>query len=170
LLLAAAYDQLQGPNNIPDGPPKPNPTAWLVAGAYNFQVAKVSVAYGQTRNGAWGGQLPGTGATNGSLIPNITLGADAIFTPGTGANSYFLGANIPVTPRINVLASAQLMQPSGDSIVRPESATQAIYSVGYTYNFTRRTNLYAYASYGSNYSMVKSAHSSVAGVGIRHQF
>jgi predicted porin len=54
--------------------------------------------------------------------------------------------------------------------VRPESATQAIYSVGYTYNFTRRTNLYAYASYGSNYSMVKSAHSSVAGVGIRHQF
>jgi predicted porin len=170
LLLAAAYDQLQGPNNIPDGPPKPNPTAWLVAGAYNFQVAKVSVAYGQTRNGAWGGQLPGTGATNGSLIPNITLGADAIFTPGTGANSYFLGANIPVTPRINVLASVQLMQPSGDSIVRPESATQAIYSVGYTYNFTRRTNLYTYASYGSNYSMVKSAQSSVAGVGIRHQF
>ena len=170
LLLAAAYDQLQGPDNIPDGPPKPNPTAWLVAGAYNFQVAKVSVAYGQTRNGAWGGQPPGTGATTGSLLANTTLGAGAIFTPGTAANSYFVGANIPVTPSSNVLASIQFMQPIGDSVLRPESATQAIYSVGYTYNFTRRTNLYSYASYGTNYSMVKSAQSTVLGVGIRHQF
>lgn len=170
LLLVAAYDQLQGPNNIPDGPPKPNPTAWLLAGAYNFQVATVSIAYGQTRNGAWGGQPPGTGATNGSLLANTTLGAGAIFTPGTAANSYFLGANIPVSRSSNVLASVQFMQPIGDSIVRAESATQAIYSVGYTYNFTRRTNLYSYASYGSNYSMVKSAQSTVVGIGIRHQF
>jgi len=67
LLLAIAYDQLRGPDNILNGPPKPNPTAWLAGGLYDFNVIKIAFAYGQTRNGAWNGQPAGAGTTHQSL-------------------------------------------------------------------------------------------------------
>jgi predicted porin len=62
------------------------------------------------------------------------------------------------------------MEPVGSTLLSMDAAPQMIYSVGYLYNFTKRTNLYAYASYANNYAMVKSAQSTVLGVGLRHQF
>ena len=147
LLLAAGYDQLQGPANIPGGAPKPNPTAWVMGGLYNFEV----------------------GAATGGMINDITLGAGAAFLPGYGSNSYFLGLATPVE-RTTWLASIQRMEPVGNTLLSMDSAPQMIYSVGYLYNFTKRTNLYAYASYADNYAMLQSAQSTVLGVGLRHQF
>ncbi|MFM7009903.1 MAG: porin [Betaproteobacteria bacterium] len=169
LLLAAGYDQLQGPENLPGGSPKPNPTAWVVGGLYNFEVVKVSVAYGQSRNGAWAGQPAGSGAATGGIISDSTLGAGAAFVPGYGSNSYFLGLATPAE-RTSMLGSIQVMQPVGSTLLSMDTAPQVIYSVGYIYNVTKRSNLYAYASYASNYAMVKSAQSAVVGVGLRHQF
>ena len=169
LLLAAGYDQLQGPENLPGGAPKPNPTAWVVGGLYNFELVKVSVAYGQSRNGAWAGQPAGSGAATGGIISDSTLGAGAAFVPGYGSNSYFLGLATP-NEQTSMLASIQVMQPVGSTLLSMDTAPQMIYSVGYIYNMTRRSNLYAYASYASNYAMVKSAQSAVVGVGLRHQF
>jgi GBP family porin len=169
LLLAVGYDQLQGPDNLPGGAPKPNPTAWVVGGLYNFEVVKVSVAYGQSRNGAWAGQPAGSGAATGGIISDSTLGAGAAFASGYGANSYFLGFNAPLGQG-SALASLQRMQPVGSTLLSAEAAPQMIYSAGYIFNFTKRTNLYAYASYASNYAMVNSAQSTVIGVGLRHQF
>ena len=169
LLLAASYDQLQGPDNIPGGAPKPNPTAWVVGGLYNFEVVKVSVAYGQSRNGVWAGQPAGSGAASGGIISDSTLGAGAAFVPGYGSNSYFLGLATPAE-QTSLLASIQVMQPVGSTLLSIDTAPQMIYSVGYIYNMTKRSNFYAYASYASNYAMVKSAQSAVIGVGLRHQF
>jgi predicted porin len=169
LLLAAAYDQLQGPENIPGGMPKPNPTAWVVGGLYNFEVVKVSVAYGQSRNGAWAGQPAGSGAATGGIVSDSTLGAGAAFVPGYGSNSYFLGLATPAE-QTSMLASIQVMQPVGSTLLSMDTAPQMIYSVGYIYNMTKRSNLYAYASYANNYAMVKSAQSAVVGIGLRHQF
>ena len=169
LLLAAGYDQLQGPENIPGGAPKPNPTSWVIGGLYNFEVVKVSVAYGQARNGAWAGQPAGSGAATGGIISDSTLGAGAAFVPGYGSNSYFLGLATPAQ-QTTLLASIQRMEPVGSTLLSMDSTPQMIYSVGYLYNFTKRTNLYAYASYANNYAMVKSAQSTVVGVGLRHQF
>jgi predicted porin len=87
LLLAIAYDQLRGPDNIPNGPPKPNPTAWLAGGAYDFKVIKISFAYGQTRNGTLNGQPVGAGTTpTGPLLDN-SLGSGALFLVGAAASS-----------------------------------------------------------------------------------
>ena len=82
LLLAVAYDQLWGPDNIPNGPPKPNPTAWLAGGAYDFRVIKISFAYGQTRNGTWNGQPVGAGTTPTSPLSDGSLGSGALFLAG----------------------------------------------------------------------------------------
>jgi len=169
LLLAVAYDQLQGPDYLPDGPPKPNPTAWLAGGLYDFNIIKISLAYGQTRNGAWAGQASGAGTTPNSPLTNTTLGAGAIFVAGAATSSLLIGMTVPTTEG-SILASVQRLQPLTDSVPNAATAAQMIYSAGYLHNFTRRTNLYAYASYGNNYASIQSAQSTVVGIGLRHQF
>ena len=169
LLLAIAYDQLRGPDNIPNGPPKPNPTAWLAGGAYDFRVIKISFAYGQTRNGTLNGQPAGAGTTPNSLLSDTSLGSGALFLAGAGANSMMLGMTVPIG-EASILASVQRLQQVGDAVPSSLTAPQMIYSAAYLYNFSRRTNLYTYASYGNNYAAIQSAQSTVVGVGVRHQF
>ena len=169
LLLAIAYDQLMGPDNIPNGPPKPNPTAWLAGGAYDFRVVKISFAYGQTRNGTWNGQPAGAGSTPNSPLSDGSLGSGALFLPGAAANSMMLGMTVPIG-EASILASVQRLQQLGDAVPNTLTAPQMIYSAAYLYNFSRRTNLYTYASYGNNYAAIQTAQSTVVGVGIRHQF
>jgi general bacterial porin, GBP family len=169
LLLAIAYDQLRGPDNILNGPPKPNPTAWLAGGLYDFNVIKIAFAYGQTRNGAWNGQPAGAGTTPASPLADSTLGSDAIFLPGAAANSMMLGITVPLG-EASVVASVQRLQPMGDLLPSSVTGAQMVYSAAYLYNFSRRTNPYTYASYGNNYAAIQTAQSTVVGVGIRHQF
>ena len=168
LLLSAAYDQLSGPANIPNGPPSPNPTAWLLGGAYDFDPVTLSAAYGQTRNGSFVGQSPGTGAYGAALLASTTLGADLLFASGLAYDSYLLGINLPVQGA-SLLASGQMMRPVGD-FAFADAANQVIYSAGYLYNFTKRTNLYTYVSYANNFAKVNTALSMMVGVGLRHQF
>ena len=169
LLLAIAYDQLRGPDNIPNGPPKPNPTAWLAGGAYDFNVIKISFAYGQTRNGTWNGQPVGAGTTPTSPLSDNSLGSGALFLAGAAASSVMLGMTIPIG-EASILASVQRLQQQGDAVPSSLTAPQMIYSAAYLYSFSRRTNLYTYASYGNNYAALQSAQSTVVGVGLRHQF
>ena len=169
LLLAVAYDQLWGPDNIPNGPPKPNPTAWLAGGAYDFRVIKISFAYGQSRNGTWNGQPVGAGTTPTSPLSDGSLGSGALFLAGAAASSMMLGMTVPIG-EASILASVQRLQQQGDAVPNTLTAPQMVYSAAYLYNFSRRTNLYAYASYGNNYAAIQTAQSTVVGVGLRHQF
>jgi predicted porin len=50
------------------------------------------------------------------------------------------------------------------------AANLSIYSVGYQYDFSKRTNLYGYASQAQNYAFLDGAKSTVYGLGLRHQF
>ena len=169
LLLAVAYDQLWGPDNIPNGPPKPNPTAWLAGGAYDFRVIKVSFAYGQSRNGTWNGQPVGAGTTPTSPLSDGSLGSGALFLAGAAASSMMLGMTVPIG-EASILASVQRLQQQGDAVPSTLTGPQMVYSAAYLYSFSRRTNLYTYASYGNNYAAVRAAQSTVVGVGLRHQF
>ncbi len=168
LLLSAAYDQLRGSADVPNGPASPNPASWMLGGLYDFDWIKLSAAYGQTRNGSFAGQASGTGATGGALLVSSTLGAEALFASGIANDSYMLGLNVPIGAA-NFIASWQMMQPAG-SYKNDGSASQSIYSAGYLYNFSKRTNLYTYVSFANNFAMVDTARSAMAGVGLRHQF
>jgi GBP family porin len=164
--FAAAFDQLFPNVSATNGDTSPTPTTWLVGGSYDFDVIKVSAAYGQTRNGGFVGQPPGTGAAGTTLLTNTTFGAGAIFAQGYSQNSYLIGLNAVIDANNRLLASWQMTRPAGDVPGTP----QQIYSAAWLYALSPRTNLYVFASYGINFANIPSAQSTLAGIGIRHMF
>ena len=164
LTVVASYDVMYGADNVV-GSNAANPKQWIFGGAYDFTVVKVAAAYSQTRNGWINGQA--------SVDPTFSTNAygggagGVLFDTNFGANSYMLGATVPVTGAQKVFASYQYATP----ITSLANATNlSIYSVGYQYDFSKRTNAYAYASQAQNYAFLDGAKSTVYGVGLRHQF
>ncbi|KAG1583167.1 hypothetical protein G6F46_015143 [Rhizopus delemar] len=80
-----------------------------------------------------------------------------------------LGATLPVGGASSVFASWQHVAPSNDKLTGGD-ANMNVYSVGYTYDLSKRTNLYAYGSYAKNYAFIDDLKSTAVGVGIRHRF
>ena len=142
---------------------------WNIAGSYDFKVVKLAAGYGQTRDGFWAGS--GAGGTGASLAttPSGTTTA-LVFAPNAGYNSYIVGATIPVNAVSRVLLSWTMIAPSGSTKTLYNAQNQQSLNLGYTYDFTKRTNLYTYVGQTSNYATVDTAKSTVVGLGMRHQF
>lgn len=169
LMLSASYDQAMGNVSIPGGAPASAPRAWVVGGLYHFQQVKISAAYGQSSGGAFFGQVPGTSAVGGTGKFTVTGGSDILFEQSFRNRSYLFGVSAPVGASGTMFGSWQMMQPVGEWGGQA-TANQQILSIGYSYAFTARTDLYAYASYAKNYAMVRDTSSSMAGAGWRHRF
>jgi predicted porin len=142
---------------------------WNLAGSYDFKVVKLALGYGQTRDGFWAGS--GAGGTGASLAtgPNSNTNA-VVFAPGVGYNSYIIGATIPVNAVSRVMASVTMITPNTNMKDAYNAQNQTSYNLGYTYDFTKRTNLYTYIGQTTNYATVDTAKSTVVGLGMRHQF
>ena len=166
--VALSYDKIYAPSNsISDS----NPSSWNLGGAYDLKVAKLSAAYGQTRGGYILGQ--GNGATGAGVNLNgnpANANGDVIFDQNMGYNSYLLGATVPVNTVSRVMLSWTLLTPNTNMKDVYNAQNQSTYSLGYSYDFTKRTNAYAYVSYMDNLATVDTAKSTVLGVGLRHQF
>jgi predicted porin len=63
-----------------------------------------------------------------------------------------------------------MIAPDGDTKTLYSAKNQQSLNLGYTYDFTKRTNLYTYVGQTTNYATVDTAKSTVVGLGIRHQF
>lgn len=162
LTVTATYDQVM-PQDVGANAAS-TPKQWIIGGSYDFQVVKASLAYGQTR----GGWIAGTQPMNGSgLNPSWTNGA-VVYSEGIAANSYLVGLSAPINAQSKVFASYQAANPTGN--FSGVGAAQSIYSVGYDYNFSKRTTAYAAVSYANNYMMIDGAKSTVLMTGVRHQF
>ncbi|CFU89687.1 outer membrane porin protein [Bordetella pertussis] len=88
------------------------------------------------------------------------------FADGFKANSYMVGLSAPIGGASNVFGSWQMVDPKltgGDEKMN-------VFSLGYTYDLSKRTNLYAYGSYAKNFAFLEDAKSTAVGVGIRHRF
>jgi predicted porin len=167
--LAAGYDRLYGDTTIQSS--GPNPSIWIVGGAYDFKVVKLSLALGQSIDGFANGQTQGTGATSSSVLTTASWTPGAVlFLPGARATSYLVGVKAPLTSHVNLLASWQMMQPQGILASSAQFKPQQILSAALTQQLSVRTNLYTYMSYGQNFGMINTAESFVFGVGVRHQF
>ena len=142
---------------------------WSLGASYDLKVVKLAAGYGQTRDGFWAGS--GAGGTGASLAtgPNGNTSA-LVFAPGVGYNSYIVGATVPVNAVSRVLLSWTMVAPNTNMKDAYNAQNQSSYNLGYTYDFTKRTNLYAYAGQSVNYATVDTAKSTVVGVGMRHQF
>jgi predicted porin len=162
--VLATYDQVMPAGNIPGATPS-SPKSWLVGGSYDFKVVKASLAYGQTR----GGWITGVAPLSGTGVNSSWTNGGTLFSNGYGANSYLVGLSAPVGSASSVFGSVQIAQPTGSANV-VGSTTQSVYSLGYNYNLSKRTAVYAFASYADGYAMVSDAKSTQVGVGLRHSF
>jgi predicted porin len=142
---------------------------WNIGGSYDLKVVKIGVAYGQTRDGFWAGS--GAGGTGATLAVNPAGNSNAlVFAPSVGYNSYIVGATIPVNAVSRVLLSWTMIAPNTNMKDAYNAQNQSSFNLGYTYDFTKRTNLYTYVGQTQNYATVDTAKSTIVGVGIRHQF
>ncbi|MGE8639491.1 MAG: porin, partial [Achromobacter sp.] len=139
------------------------PRQYALGVSYDLEVVKLAAAYGRTTDGWFVGQdLPAGTPFSDEFGTNR-------FVNGFKANAYMLGATLPVGGASSVFASWQHVAPSNDKLTGGD-ANMNVYSVGYTYDLSKRTNLYAYGSYGTDYAFIDGLKSTAAGVGIRHQF
>ncbi|CAB3638889.1 porin [Achromobacter pulmonis] len=162
LNLAAAYDRFNPSNDTTGGKSSSRIQEYIIGGTYDFEVVKVAAAFSQTRDGWFIGQNMGTTPDGMQKLGTFKL-AD-----GFRANSYMIGATVPLG-RHAVFGSWQRATPNNDKLTG-DDATFNVYSLGYTYDFTKRTNLYAYASYGDNYAFQRDARDTAFAVGVRHRF
>ena len=177
LYLMAAYDQAFGPNNLPGGAPASKPKAWMIGGTYDFKVVKLALGYGQQRGGAYSpasifGTNNGYISVAGQSVDFSGSGnnnSGVVFAQDAGFNSYLVGLTAPIGGVHNVFASWNMGQPNSN-LRDLNGKNMNTYSLGYTYDFSKRTNLYAYVSYVSNWAFVDSAKSTIVGTGIRHRF
>lgn len=147
-------------------PKQPQPKQAIVGLAYDMEVVKISAAYGWTKDGVLSGQgielVGGGGNTN--TPANGLGGTNGAFTwKGLRINSYMLGLSAPIGSG-KVLASYQRADPN-----KGLDATD-VYSLGYVHDLSKRTNLYAFASYANRAAFVDGNKMTTVGVGVRHRF
>lgn len=162
LNVAFSYDQLNASNKLAQGQVDATPRMYALGASYDFEVVKLALAYGRTTDGWFAGQ--GVAGPAG----NINFGGNA-FADGFKANSYLLGLSAPIGGASKLFGSWQRVDPSNNKLTG-DDATMNVFSLGYTYDLSKRTNLYAYGSYAKNYAFLDDVKSTAVGVGIRHRF
>ena len=161
LNVALSYDQLNASNNQSQDAVDATPRSYGIGAAYDFEVVKLSLAYARTTDGWFGGQ--GINGVDGSVLTSN------VFADGFKANSYMVGLSAPIGGASKLFGSWQMVDPSNDKLTGGEEKMN-VFSLGYTYDLSKRTNLYAYGSYAKNYAFIDDVKSTAVGVGIRHRF
>jgi len=171
VLLSAAYNQTNLANNAGNTTPK----VWLVGGTYDLQVVKLHGAFGQSIDGLVGNaKILGTNSSGGSVLGlNGVFGDGAsgiLAIKGSRSNNWMIGASAPVGDAGRFLISFQQQIPGGLFKEEGWLATQSIVGVGYTYNLSNRTSLYASYNYANNLYMLSGVKAYQVAVGVLHNF
>ena len=177
VLLAASYDRAYASNKIPassgtgtvSNPQSTSPQAWYLGAAITVDKVVVSAAWGRGINGALSGSGPGNDLS-GSDLMSITGDGDILFDPGFNHDSYLFGLSWAINDRTQFMTSWQMMKPKGRLAGVAQAASQQIVGAAMTYNLSKRTTAYVWASYGNNFEMVSGAKTSVIGSGIQTLF
>ena len=148
----------------------PAATAAVVGAMYDFDQFKLSAAYGQTKNGWMNALQTVDGFVQYGSFDNQN--SSMVFDSSISINSYMFGVTLPTNEASDLFVSWQLAKPSAQMQQNSEFAiaAQNVWSLGYSYKFTPLTNMYVFAGYATNYSLVDGLTNSTVGVGIRHRF
>ncbi|MEI2417193.1 porin [Orrella sp. JC864] len=168
LNVAATYDQVN-PASVAGNEDLNKIKAWMVGGSFDFEVVKLALAYGQTKDGWFGS--PGLQSGQSFSLPGGNVGGytGMGFTADSSkVKSYLVGLTAPIGPG-SLFGSWQRADPNSD-VLTGDDATQNTYSLGYTYDLSKRTNVYAYGSYSKNYAFLDGVKSQLVGLGLRHRF
>jgi predicted porin len=164
--VTGVYDKFTPASNTVAGSNGGGVTSWIVAAAYDAKVVKVGVAYNQVRGGLIAGSA--TSQVSGDIINPFNNGG-IVFADGAGTNAYNINLSAPVGANGTVMAAYQGMSAQG-LVADVGGATQNTFGLGYSYAFTKRTNVYAIYSYVNNYQNIAGLSGNTGTVGIRHAF
>jgi len=167
LNVVVTYDQMRGKRQTVGNA---KPKMYALGVTYDLEVVKLAAAYARTTDGWFGG------SSTPEDLPNL-YGTQ--FAKGFKAHSTMLGLTAPIDGNSRVFTSWQRIKPNnarlsvaavGNIANVTQSKTVNIYAAGYTYDFSRRTNLYTYAGYISNFGFISGTKGTEVGVGLRHRF
>lgn len=165
LLAVATWEQLR-----PAGPPaaaEARPRAVQLGASYDFEVAKLSLAWSRQRNGYVG--MDGGDPDE----PGLGLGPPAFVQGGT-VDAWLIGVSVPAGPGA-VLVQWSLARPSWRWADGMTARNAQVATLGYTYDLSPRTTLYAFAGHASNYLPDNpfnpaNSHTTRIGTGVSHHF
>lgn len=165
---AASYDKIYGTNQ-PINNSGVNPSAWNIGLSYDFNLIKIAVAYGQMRDGVIRGEGDGMTGANEFYNPYWGTGNKGLidFNNRVKRDSYLAGLTLPLNGSSRIFASWTLIN---DQVTEVTPANQSAYNIGYSYDFTKRTNMYAFFSLMNNVNTTESNKSTYFGIGMRHLF
>jgi len=166
IYVSAVYDRFTPASNTVAGSNGGGVSSWIVAGAYDAKVVKVGVAYNQVRGGLINGQA--TSSVSSDII-NPMVNGGIVFADGAGTNAWNINASAPVGANGTVMAAYQGLSHTG-VVADVGGATQLTWGLGYSYAFTKRTNVYAIYSYVNNYQGIAGLSGNTGTVGLRHAF
>ncbi len=161
----ATYDQLNASNKLSPSQTDATPRSYIVGGSYDFEVVKLALAYNRTTDG-W---FAGKGFPNGGSIGGFTGTPSYAFVKGFRSNAYMLALAAPVGRSGGAFASWQRADANNKQLTGGD-ATSNTYSLGYNYNLSKRTDLYAVASYTTNWAFLDNVKATEVNMGIRHRF
>src|SRR5690625_2672415 len=161
IAVGLSYDQSKADRDlVPAGVDRATIREWAIAGSYDFEVVKLYLAGGQARNGLINAQ----GYMGG-------IGGGTVIAKDFRANNYTVGLSAPVGAG-EIMASWAMsdLRKAPQGVNKSDLKDQQIYSLGYTYPLSKRTNVYAIGSYAKNVHYAPKVKSTLLGVGVSHQF
>jgi len=164
--VGASYDRQSQSN--PGGDDRDAMTSWQINGSYDFEVVKLSLAYGQDRHGKLGWNGAAGDLTGLDGLPTTDLGNNF------KSNNYHVGLSAPVGGGTLYAgwnySTSNLDDDVADGGWGDGAGNISTYQVNYLYPLSKRTSVYAYGSYGKNLGYVKDLKGTEAGIGLNHKF
>ncbi|GAA0234909.1 porin [Castellaniella daejeonensis] len=136
-------------------------TSWNLNAAYDFEVVKLGLAYGQDRNGKLGWA---------SGVDGLDSAPSVAFTDFK-SNNYHVGLSAPIGGGTLYAGWSYSTSNLDDSDKLGDDAGNiSTYQINYFYPLSKRTGVYTYASYGKNLGYVRDLKGTEAGIGLNHKF
>lgn len=164
LSAVVTYDQLNPSNMLSDGQVRATPRSYVVGAAYDFEVAKLALAYNRTTDGWFAGK-----GMLGGAVGGFNGTPTNAFVDGFKSNSYLVAVEAPIGASSKVYGSWMRADANNKDLTGGD-ATSDTFTAGYTYTLSKRTDLYAVGSYTNRFAFMDDVKAKEFSVGLRHQF
>lgn len=171
--VALTYDQMKNSSATSGSYADKAVKQWNIGASYDFEVVKVSAAFGQNRDGMYGNDMNFSGLWGQAVNPIRN------YDRGFKSNSYLVGLSAPLGAG-TLMASWTMVDPrsKSDFIRDVEDATgqtfnakkEHTYALGYKYPLSKRTDVYAYAAQKKNVHFVNKQKATSVAAGLTHRF
>ena len=139
--------------------------AYIIGASYDFTALKIAVAYNRVADGWFAGRSFRDGGRVGGLAGTPTYA----FSKGLRSNSHVIALAVPTGLSGHAFASWQRTDINTSRLTGGDAAGQT-YSLGYSHNLSKRTDLYALVSHTRNWAFVDGVQALDAYAGLRHRF